>query len=368
MLYKKLILYERTFFKIYLLYINMREKLDNFFYRSSTFLNAASIRQRDFQIDLKMNKDKIRTLSEIHELGPRVLFKAMEVLSQDFLTKSVLENENTFWRVWEIGMSSGHHGTSFGSKMFGHALYTGKDDAFTPESDKIIKFDNYVLKTFWLDCPPDAFRETKRHLETSWKKEYKTLIELSETVEDGPFVQIWKNTKGKAEEGKSFGIVEIKVPEEFQETFGETTRVGWIRMEKLNVFTGRTNNRVLESVKKLHSIGYTHNDLSHKNNIMVRGNDIVLIDFENAVKISDPKTEEDGKRIREDIEAAKQIDKKIFDFDSETVEVNIGSPSKIWVHSPTIGSPYTTPPRKTSTHPSSSGEFELPDSILSTPT
>ena len=334
----------------------MREKIDFLFYRSSTFLNAASIRQKDLKhlkLNDEMTKDK-RSLSEVHELGHRILYKSMQVLSQDFLSKSVLESEDTFWRVWEIG------GTSFGSKMFGHAIYKGKDEGFTPERDSLISFDDYVLKTFWLDCPLGAFRETKRNVKNSWQQEYKILIELSEKTKDGPFPQIWKDDNGNVVEGKSYGIVNIEVPVEFQTLFGETTEVGWIRMEKLNVFTGRTNHRVLESVNELHALGYTHNDLSHKNNIMVRGNNIVLIDFENAKKISDSQTKECEKRIEQDIKAAKELDTKIFNFEDETVEVNINSPSSSrW----TPSSSYTTPPPP-QTSPPVSGSIKLPESIL----
>lgn len=350
----------------------MRDVLKLFYdYRSSTFLKAVDIRKKDFKIDYKLKKDTIRTLSEIHELGPRILFEAMVVLSQDFLSKQVLDSKDTFWRVWEVGRQSGHHDTSFGSKMFGHALYSGNDEGITPKNSDIISFDNYVLKTFWLDCPPSAFRGIPRDLKASWRKEYNTLIELSDKEENGLFVQIWRNDEGNVEEGKSFGIIDINVPEPFQETFGKTTRVGWIRMEKLNVFTGRSNNRVLEAVKALHSIGYTHNDLSHKNNVMVKGSKLVLIDFENAVKISEPKTEKDKKRIKEDVAAAKKLDETIFEFDFETAEVgSIGSPSRSWMSSPNPFSPYTpnTPPHTPTHTPTHSGGFTSPgETLYSTP-
>jgi hypothetical protein len=101
---------------------------------------------------------------------------------------------------------------------------------------------------------------------------------------------------------------------------------------------------------------------------MVRGNKIVLIDFEDAKKISDPRTKEDEKRIKQDIEAAKQLDEKIFNFEDEAVEVqNINSPSgSEWSPS----SSYTTPPRpQTSggmvTPPVSGSNIELPESIES---
>ena len=283
----------------------------------------------------RANDDK----NEVQQIGHRILDQAMTKLSEKFIDQKDLDDKHTFWRTWVIG------GTSFGAKTFGHKLYkrdesTDNNYYDTPPDTNVLSFDNFIIKLFWLDCPEIAFNSNPRNLQKSWDNEVKILtdIQRKSQSDSNPCVNI-----------DGSGVIEIEY--DFSDIpvlrrLNNQTKVGWIKMERLNPVEGKPEG-LTSTIQKLHNLGYTHNDL-HSGNIMRRGwNDIVLIDLEKATLAT-----YDGKIT--DLKNAAKLENK--EEGTLLDEVDIGSPTENW--SPLKQAPetefatlpitntFTTPPKQ----------------------
>ena len=210
----------------------------------------------------------------ILSLGGKILGQAMLELSENYI-KFQEKHTDQHWRLESF---SGRN--SFGALTFGHELYKGEQNNYTPPKKDVVRTSDTIFKIFWLNTPTEVFvGQGMRNLRLGFETERQVLLLAKEAFEDAvnPCPKYYR-----------CGTKTIIIKEE--DPFENTTKtvegeVGWIEMERLEPVKNPEKS-LIDVVTQLHKLGYTHNDLS-ADNVMQRKNRLVLIDLEKAKPLTE---------------------------------------------------------------------------------
>ncbi|RPF82442.1 MAG: hypothetical protein CBC65_000455 [Rhodothermaceae bacterium TMED105] len=148
---------------------------------------------------------------------------------------------------------------------------------------------------------PKFWRGQPRNLRQAFENE----VEVLNTARES-----YPNDENPCPNILSYGTKEVSI-----EFCGEnyTEEIGWIEMERLDRID-KPINSLVDVVKRLHKVGYTHNDLTSMANVLQRNSNgfLVLIDVERAEAVNDT-------LVQGDLEAAERLDREIRRLSVESV-------------------------------------------------